>query len=316
MQKQLQPIRISPKFDEELEKKISAFFSKNIFAPILQGMQASKKTLFNSKTTIESAIKSGKIQFADGIFKGDFNATLTKEFRKLGLKFDKKILGYRKELVNLPIPIQIAVAQTESAYVAMAENIINSIASINYDKALEELNLASTFDKTINGIDKDFTKTVSQILGIKVDITEDQKKIIAEEFSENLKLYVKEFADEQVLLLRQDVEKAVFSGIRAEQLQKTIIDRFGVSESKAKFLAKQEISLLTSKYKQAKYEDAGVRKYKWSISNVRTRPDHKALNGKVFSFDDPPITNQAKGTRNNPGEDYGCNCVSIPIVEV
>jgi len=316
VQKQLQPIRTSPKFDEELEKKISAFFSKNIFAPILQEIQASKKALFNSKTTIESAIKSGKIQFADGIFKGDFNATLTKEFRKLGLKFDKKILGYRKELVNLPIPIQIAVAQTESAYVAMAENIINSIASINYDKALEELNLASTFDKTINGIDKDFTKTVSQILGIKVDITEDQKKIIAEEFSENLKLYVKEFADEQVLLLRQDVEKAVFSGIRAEQLQKTIINRFGVSESKARFLAKQEISLLTSKYKQAKYEDAGVRKYKWSISNVRTRPDHKALNGKVFSFDDPPITNQDTGTRNNPGEDYGCNCVAIPIVEV
>jgi SPP1 gp7 family putative phage head morphogenesis protein len=73
---------------------------------------------------------------------------------------------------------------------------------------------------------------------------------------------------------------------------------------------------LTSKFKQVKYESVGVSKYKWSISNVRTRPDHKALNGKVFSFDDPPISNTSTGARNNPGEDFGCNCQAIPIIEV
>jgi SPP1 gp7 family putative phage head morphogenesis protein len=316
MEKQLKPIRISPKIDEALEKEILEFFSINIFAPIVAEMRKSKNVLFNAKTTIESAIKSGRIQFADGIFKGDFNSSLTKEFRSLGMKFDKRINGYRKDLGNLPISIQVAISQTESAYVAMADNMIKSIESINYDEALAELNLSSAFDKVIKSVDKDFTKTVSSVIGVSIDLTENQKERIAEEFSENLKLYIKDFADEQVLILRKDVEDAVFAGIRAEELQKTIVSRFGVSESKAKFLAKQEISLLTSKYKQAKYEDVGVRKYKWSISNVRTRPDHKTLNGKVFSFDDPPITNQDTGARNNPGEDFGCNCVAIPIVEV
>ena len=73
--------------------------------------------------------------------------------------------------------------------------------------------------------------------------------------------------------------------------------------------------MLTSKFKQAKYQQAGISKYKWSISNVRTRPDHRALNGKIFSFDDPPITNQETGDKNNPGEDFGCNCVPIPIID-
>lgn len=321
MEKQLKPIKISPKIDEALEKEILGFFSINIFAPIVAApivaeMRKSKNVLFNAKTTIESAIKSGRIQFADGIFKGDFNSSLTKEFRSLGMKLDKRINGYRKDLGNLPISIQVAISQTESAYVAIAQNIIKSIESINYDEALAALNLSSAFDKVIKSVDKDFTKTVSSVIGVSVDLTENQKERIAEEFSENLKLYIKDFADEQVLTLRKDVEDAVFAGIRAEELQKTIVNRFGVSESKAKFLAKQEISLLTSKYKQAKYEGVGVRKYKWSISNVRTRPDHKALNGKVFSYDDPPVTNQDTGARNNPGEDFGCNCVAIPIVEV
>jgi SPP1 gp7 family putative phage head morphogenesis protein len=315
-EKELQPIRTSPKFDEELEKEILEFLTQNIFVPILTEMNRTKKVLFNAKTTIESAIKSGRIQFADGIFKGDFNASLAKEFRSLGMKFDKRIKGYRKDLVNLPISIQVAISQTESAYQAMAANMIKSIDNINYEGALRDLKLSGTLNKVIKEVDLDFTKTVSKVIGISVDITDSQKETIAEEFSENLKLFIKDFADEQVLILRKDVEDAVFAGIRAEELQKTIIDRFGVSESKAKFLAKQEISLLTSKYKQAKYEDVGVNKYKWSISNVRTRPDHRALNGKVFSFDDPPISNQTTGARNNPGEDFGCNCVAIPIVEV
>ena len=48
--------------------------------------------------------------------------------------------------------------------------------------------------------------------------------------------------------------------------------------------------------------------------NHPVREMHKALAGKVFSWDDPPITNE-KGDRNNPGQDYGCRCYARPIVE-
>jgi len=175
-EKQLTPIKVNPKLDEELEKQILAFLSKEIFAPIVVEMKKSKNILFNASTTIESAIKSGRIQFADGIFKGDFNSSLAKEFRSLGMKFDKRIEGYRKEIGKLPISLQVAITQTDSAYVAMAENIIKSIESINYDEALAELNLSSAFDKVIKSVDKDFTRTVSSVIGVSVDLTENQKE--------------------------------------------------------------------------------------------------------------------------------------------
>ena len=316
-EKQLKPIRLSPKFDEKVEAEILTFLTKALFAPIVKEMELVKKTYFNAKG-IEESIRSGKIQFSDGIFKGDFNAILTKEFRKLGMKFDKRIKGYRKELNNLPISIQTSIAQTASNYEKMAQGMVGAIDNLNVNvlEKLEELGFSKTFDQVIDSVDKQFIQTVTKAIGIKVDITESQRLAISQGFSDNLKLFIKDFADEQIPILRQEVERAVFAGIRAESLQKVIADRFGVSQSKARFLAKQEISLLTSKYKQAKYEDVGVNKYKWSISDVRTRPDHRALNGKTFSFDDPPITNQDTGARNNPGEDFGCNCVAIPIVEV
>lgn len=316
-EKQLQPIRISPKFDEQVGAEILSFLFEALFEPIMKEMDEAQDSLFNAKSSIESAIRSGKIQFSDGIFKGDFNAAISKEFKQLGMKFDSRIKGYRKELNNLPTSLQIAIAQTASKYEQMASGMINTIDNINFDKKLEELSFTSTYGKVIEDIDDNFTKTVSKAIGIKIDLTEQQRNVITKEFSENLKLFIKDFADEQTLALRKDVEKAVFKGIRAESLQQTIRDRFNVSKNKARFLARQEISLLTSKYKEAKYQEVGINKYKWSTSkDSRVRQDHKDLDGKIFFFDDPPIENKDTGNRANPGEPFGCRCIAIPIIEV
>lgn len=63
------------------------------------------------------------------------------------------------------------------------------------------------------------------------------------------------------------------------------------------------------------HESQGVTEYVWSTSDdERTRPDHKALDGKRFAYADPPVSNKTTGTRANPGEDYGCRCVAIPVI--
>lgn len=316
-EKQLQPIILSPKFDEEVEKEILLFLSETLFAPIIKQMEETRKTYFNAKSSIEDALRQGRIQYSHGVFKGNFNAQLTKEFRKLGMKFDSRMKGYRKELTKLPIPMQVVIAQTESNYQKMAQGMIDAIETIDVNKELERLTFEGVFNDTVDQIDKEFNKTVARKIGVAVDITSNQRDAITKGFSENLKLFIKEFSDKEVLILREQVEKAVFSGIRAESLQKVIQDRFGVSKHKAKFLAKQELSLLTSKYKEAKYTEAGILKYKWSTSqDARVRQDHKDLNGKVFSFDDPPIENRDTGARANPGEPFGCRCVAIPVIEV
>ena len=314
----LKPVITPPKFSEEVQKKILDFFLKVIFQPIVDEIEKINNIYFNSGDSIESAVRSGKITYSDGVFKGDFNAALSKQFRELGYTFDKRIGGYKKELNKLPVNLQVAITQTSFNYLKMKGAMLTAIDNLTYSKEFEELNFMKEFSQTIGATDKEILETAFKDeaikeIGIKVELTTEEKNNIAKEYSENLKLYIKDFTDKEILALREEVQKTVFSGVRADSLQKIIQAKFKTSESKAKFLAKQEISLLTSKYKYAKYESLGFEKYKWSISGTRTRPDHRALNGKIFYFSDPPITNQNTGARNNPGEDYNCDCIAIPI---
>lgn len=95
------------------------------------------------------------------------------------------------------------------------------------------------------------------------------------------------------------------------------MQQYGASKAKAKFLARQETSLLMSKYQEERFKDLGITHYKWSgADDQRERPDHKLLNGKIFRFDDPPVTNRSTGAKNNPGEDFNCRCIAIAIVDM
>jgi SPP1 gp7 family putative phage head morphogenesis protein len=75
------------------------------------------------------------------------------------------------------------------------------------------------------------------------------------------------------------------------------------------------MSLFVSKYREAVFEENGVKKYIWSTANdIRVRDRHRSLNNKVFSYDDPPVVDKKSGRRANPGEDYNCRCVAIPYL--
>lgn len=319
-EKQLQPIKDNPELIEELEAQIDVILYDILFAPLIKSIKENKRIFFNERdnSAIIKAIKSGQIRYGNNIFTGQFNATTAKEFKKLGIKYSKRIKGYKKEMNNLPINIQVAIAQREDSYKQMARQLVATVDEINLniDEATKNINFDDTLEKVYSDINKQFKKTVTDKIGLSINFTADQIRILSQEYTNNLKLYITEFTQKETLILRQKAEDIVLSGTRAKDFTKIIEERFAVSTKKAKFLAKQEISLLTSKYKQVKYESVGVSKYKWSISNVRTRPDHRALNGKIFSFDDPPISNTSTGARNNPGEDFGCNCQAIPIIEV
>lgn len=45
------------------------------------------------------------------------------------------------------------------------------------------------------------------------------------------------------------------------------------------------------------------------------RADHRRLNGKIFSWNAPPIVDMRTGRRGHPGDDYQCRCVAIPVFE-
>jgi SPP1 gp7 family putative phage head morphogenesis protein len=167
-------------------------------------------------------------------------------------------------------------------------------------------------------LQKQFIRTVPALesISVPVVITPEMRAAITSELTENLELYIKKFASAEIPELRGLVERNAFAGGRTPQLARIIEARWGVSKRKAKFLADQETSLLVSKYREHTYKRIGVQRYVWSSSrDERVRTEHRALDGKIFAFDDPPPSG-SKGEKQNPGEPFGCRCTAIPILNL
>lgn len=111
------------------------------------------------------------------------------------------------------------------------------------------------------------------------------------------------------------IGNAVLSGVaqgrRASDLAKDIEEITGVTESRAKFIARDQTAKMNSAITKARHQELGIEEYTWQTSgDERVRDSHAAHDGKVFRWDDPPADT------GNPGEDYNCRCVALPHVKI
>lgn len=317
-QVELKPIIETPADFDELEKRIVKAFIRHIYAPLMQ-LVGLPNIIANARSKIDlaSALRTGRITFSKGRFSGKLNAAITKELREMGAEWDGK--GYRLPLSEVPSEYRALIAASEIRFKERMRKVDAALAKILPTDVAEGVKSADLFDRVIWKTEDQFKKSVANVT-IPPHLTDYQARKISEEWQLNLDRWVQDFTDEEVSRLRQMVRDTMTSGKRYEGLADDIKRSFGVSQRKAKFLARQETGLLVAKFKESRYAEAGITKYRWRCvvgSKLHpVRPSHKALEGKVFRFDDPPITT-APGEpvrRNNPGEDYNCRCFAIPIV--
>lgn len=150
----------------------------------------------------------------------------------------------------------------------------------------------------------------SKLLGIRVAAVPGLERVIGDARDENVSLISnasRVFLDQ----VRDTLED--YEGQTPDKLAGALEDRVGVSSSRAQLIARDQTLKLNASVTRTRHEAAGVTRYRWSTSNdERVRPRHKELNGKTFAYDDPPDTGD--GDTNNPGEDFQCRCVAIPLI--
>lgn len=179
--------------------------------------------------------------------------------------------------------------------------------TINSGKLEEEI------DGAHDATERAATRQVASLIKISISdvVLERERKAFRKR---NLRL-IKRLGRSEVSELRALLVDAEKTGERVEGVKKKIERRLEVSKSHAELLARDQILKLNGQVTGARQQQAGIRKYKWSTSrDERVRKPHKALDGKIFPWGDPPITNK-EGDRNEPGGDYQCRCVAIPVLE-
>lgn len=333
MQKQieLKPIKESTRDYEVLETQIRDLFKKTIFLPMLEPLGIEKKILYNSieHEALLQAIRLGRVTFNEGVFSGRFNSSVSRDLKILGARWDRKSGTFRISQKDLPIQVRAVISTSEYAFMHRLQKIDEKLAQLVPEEIAEKLKCENIFDRLLFKTEKDFKSSVSKI-GISPTLSDESRKKIASEWETNMRFWVKKFTEDEILKLRHQVKDSFFKGDRYGSAVKMIQDSFQVSANKAKFLARQETHLLMTQYKQSRYVEAGVKSYRWRCVKMphdrspgehvkgNVRYSHGQLDGKVFSWDNPPVTSEpgAKNQRrNNPGQDYNCRCFAIPIVQ-
>lgn len=168
------------------------------------------------------------------------------------------------------------------------------------------------FDGMAREVNRDNVEGLA-LLGIQPAYVPGLAGTIAHAREDNVRLIQKAAGDyaDQVQAVLTDPANL---GLRHEELRDLLVERGNVSVSRASFIARDQTLRLNAAITKSRQQAAGVLRYTWSTSqDERVRPMHAELEGLAFDYDDPPVTNE-EGDTNNPGEDYQCRCVAIPVI--
>jgi SPP1 gp7 family putative phage head morphogenesis protein len=103
-------------------------------------------------------------------------------------------------------------------------------------------------------------------------------------------------------------------GLSVEVLRERIEERFGVTESKADLLARDQTLKLNGQLTERLQVSAGIEEYFWTTSgDERVRESHAALDGTRQRWDEPPVVSD-DGRSEHPGGDYQCRCTAFPVL--
>lgn len=267
------------------------------------------------QSALEKALQEGRIQYLSGVFSGDFNAQIAVDIRRLGGRFDKRMHVYFIDVKVVPSWVKAAAENFRSKAKALHEEIKRILGDT--ESMLEQIvgEQSINAEKTVEHVQDGF-RTAADAISVSPVITPESKAQLAKEYSDNMKLYIRDFSKSAIHSLRDVVEDNAMKGYRFDRLIDVIKQRYGVTRSKAEFLARQETALFMAKYREMRFKEGGVERYRWSTAHdEKVRNSHKDLDGRTFFYDQPPITDKHTGARNNPGQDFNCRCVDIPILE-
>jgi len=151
---------------------------------------------------------------------------------------------------------------------------------------------------------------VAKELGLSVQPLKGAAKLQAARdrfLAENTAL-IKNIPEDMRQRIEAKVRKGVESGKRWESIAKDLQEEGEIGARRARLIARDQVNKYNGALTEARMTKLGITHYRWQgAMDARERPDHVALQGRVFAWDQPPPIG-------HPGHPIQCRCVAIPVV--
>ena len=156
-------------------------------------------------------------------------------------------------------------------------------------------------------------------------VIDKRAKKIAEDYTYNMDYWVKNWKAKEIVKMRRTVLHMTQNGARTETIKKYFMNRWGIAERKAEFLARNESGIASSVLKATHYQDMGCTHFKWLRSTSKEKRELHLEYAKetgnqygiggtnIFAFDNAPIIDERTGQRGLPQQTYNCSCNLVGI---
>lgn len=257
--------------------------------------------------------------------------------KQLEVRYRNELDALLKLMLNIALdelreekPINDALPDYFKSLTAKMNRIFDKLDSIDLGSIASSI--STRIVGTANRVNAErFDKQASKMLGIDLKgalassgkAVRDQLEIDRQLNASLIKSVATQFKQEIADTIMTNVQ----SGERSTNLITQIKDRYHVTQSRAKLIARDQTSKLNGSLVKARSEALGAKTYIWSgTGDERERNSHFVMNGKLCRFDDKTVYSdddgqtwkkrkQIGGVELHPSEDYQCRCAALPVVE-
>lgn len=123
---------------------------------------------------------------------------------------------------------------------------------------------------------------------------------------------IKGLSDDLTKRVKTITVNSLVSGETVASLQKKLRHELGVTDTRARLIARDQTSKLNADLNKKRHTQAGIEKYTWRTSqDERVRKRHKRLDGKVYKYGETTPAEQGL----EPGQPIQCRCIAQAVVE-
>jgi SPP1 gp7 family putative phage head morphogenesis protein len=181
--------------------------------------------------------------------------------------------------------------------------------------------------KTSEWNSKEWQKILRRTVGVGLVTAEpglrDQLRLFVQT---NANLITKLQAD-KIAEIQGVIERGFAQGLRHTEVAKQVMEKAETTVSRARLIARDQVSKLNGRLTQMRQQEAGIEKYIWQTAeDTRVRATHEPMDGKLGRWDDPTLYANvsepdkwlAKSGINavelHPGQDILCRCFAEPFI--
>jgi len=153
-----------------------------------------------------------------------------------------------------------------------------------------------------------FVKVIHSALAVNPIVQESWLEPQMKAFTQQNVDLITNLSVEQNGRVQQTLYRNLSAGKGIDAIKEELDKDESIGQNRSKLIARDQTNKFNGQLTQLRQQEVGIGSYIWTTSrDERVRPEHAALEGKMFSWNQPPSIG-------NPGEPINCRCIAQPVI--